>query len=491
MVSANFDLTMYLAILPELMLLVLIGLVLAFDAFWIKEKRQNLGWLTFGGVSVIIILSLLFGTPAGAGQTVFGTMVRYDGFTFSFKLLFLFGAAITALFALNSEGLGKRGEFYILMLVSTMGMCLMASADDLIMLYLAIETTSIPLYILAGFLRLDEKSTESGFKYLLFGALTSTIMLYGFSFIFGTTGSTSFEVLGANIQNAITGQEIPIYLTGSLLLVLVGFGFKTSVVPFHFWAPDVYEGSPTPVAGFLSTASKAAGFAVLVRFLILVFPSLSGLWTGILAALAVVTMFLGNLLALAQKNIKRLLAYSSIAHAGYILIGIVALNTLGVSGVLFYLGAYLLTNLAAFGAVVIFSSIVGSDEISSYAGLSRRSPGLALAMMVAFLSLAGMPPLAGFVAKIFVFAAAVQADWIWLAAIGVLNSIIGLYYYLTVLKVIYLYPLSNPDDQNKPLVIPRSFTIALVILTGGIILLGTLFGPFFNWATSVVGTMFL
>ena len=491
MASANFDYLMYQAILPEILLLILIGIVLIIDAMWSEEKRASLGWLTFGGLCVVLAASLLFGMPVGSGQNEFGTMIRFDSFTFAFKLLFIFGAAITSLFAMDSTGLGRRGEFYVLMLVSTIGMCFMASSNDLIMLYLAIETTSIPLYILAGFLRTDTKSTESGFKYLLFGAMTSSVMLYGFSFVFGLTGSTSFVDVSGAIQASFSKGEVSVYLLGSLVLVLVGFAFKISVVPFHFWAPDVYEGSPTPVAGFLSTASKAAGFAVLVRFLILVFPSMSGVWTGILAGLAILTMFLGNLLALAQKNIKRLLAYSSIAHAGYILIGIVALNTLGISGVMFYLGAYLLTNLAAFGTVIVFSSIVGSDEISAYAGLSRRSASLALVMLVAFLSLAGMPPLAGFVAKVFVFAAAVQADWIWLAVIGVINSIIGLYYYLTVLKVIYLYPLSDPEDENRPMVIPRSFTIALVILTGGIILLGTLFGPFFNWATSIVGTMFL
>ena len=491
MASANFDYLMYKAILPEILLLILIGIVLIIDAMWSEEKRASLGWLTFGGLCVVLAASLLFGMPVGSGQNEFGTMIRFDSFTFAFKLLFIFGAAITSLFAMDSTGLGRRGEFYVLMLVSTIGMCFMASSNDLIMLYLAIETTSIPLYILAGFLRTDTKSTESGFKYLLFGAMTSSVMLYGFSFVFGLTGSTSFVDVSGAIQASFSKGEVSVYLLGSLVLVLVGFAFKISVVPFHFWAPDVYEGSPTPVAGFLSTASKAAGFAVLVRFLILVFPSMSGVWTGILAGLAILTMFLGNLLALAQKNIKRLLAYSSIAHAGYILIGIVALNTLGISGVMFYLGAYLLTNLAAFGTVIVFSSIVGSDEISAYAGLSRRSASLALVMLVAFLSLAGMPPLAGFVAKVFVFAAAVQADWIWLAVIGVINSIIGLYYYLTVLKVIYLYPLSDPEDENRPMVIPRSFTIALVLLTGGIILLGTLFGPFFNWATSIVGTMFL
>jgi NADH-quinone oxidoreductase subunit N len=340
------------------------------------------------------------------------------------------------------------------------------------------------MYVLAGFLRADHKSTEAGFKYLLFGALTSTIMLYGFSLLFGLTGSTSFDGISA-VLNSRSAPLVP--AIGALLLVLVGFGFKISAVPFHFWAPDVYEGAPTPVAGLLSTASKAAGFAVLVRFLLAMFspnPELISTWTALLAALSVVTMTLGNLVSLAQKNIKRLLAYSSIAHAGYILIGVVALNDLALPSVLFYLGAYLLTNLAAFGAVTVVSKAVGSDEIKAYAGLSRRSPLLGIILLVAFLSLSGMPPLAGFVAKVFVFAAAVKSDWIWLAFVGVINSIVGLYYYLNVLKVVYLYRAENLEDESKPLLLTRPHQIALVALTFAVLLVGAFFGPWFDIAAA-------
>jgi len=321
---------------------------------------------------------------------------------------------------------------------------------------------------------------------MLFGALTSTIMLYGFSLLFGLMGKTSlYGIVNVYAQ----GESLPIaMLVGSLLLVLVGFGFKISAVPFHFWAPDVYEGAPTPVAGFLSTASKAAGFAVLLRVLMDIFtPSVYNYWTVLIATLAVATMTLGNLIALTQKNIKRLLAYSSIAHAGYMLVGVVAFGTLGLTSVVFYLFAYLLTNLAAFGIVTTVSRVTGSDEIASYAGLSRRSPGLALVMLVAFLSLAGMPPLGGFVAKIFVFSAAVKANYIWLAFVGVINSIVGLYYYLIVLKHVYLY---RSEEESQPLPVSRPYAIALGVLTLGIILVGTLFAPWFNWATSAAAAMF-
>ncbi len=482
----SFEPSMILAILPEILLLVLAGLVLAFDAFWVEERKRSLGWLTAGGLAFIMVVSLLFAKPDNQARLVFGGMLQQDWFGFAFTLLFLFGAAITAMFAMDHAELGKRGEFYVLMLISVIGMCLMASASDMVMLYLAIETTSIPLYVLAGFMRKDIKSTESGFKYLLFGALTSTVMLYGFSLLFGSTGSTS--LYGVEALFSKTGSLPVAMIVGSLVLILVGFGFKISAVPFHFWAPDVYEGAPTPVAGFLSTASKAAGFAVLLRVLFIVFtPYALDYWPAVLAGLSVATMTLGNLVALTQKNIKRLLAYSSIAHAGYILVGLVSWSVLGMTSVVFYLIAYLLTNLAAFGAVSTVSRITGKDDIASYAGLSRRSPALALVMLVSFLSLAGMPPLGGFIAKIFVFAAAVQAGYIWLAFIGVINSIFGLYYYLTVLKVVYLY---RSDDDSQLIPVTRPYSIALGILTFGIILIGTIFGPWYTWATAAVTSLF-
>lgn len=481
----NFDPTMVTALLPELLLVLLAGLVLAFDAIWKPENKRNLGWLTAGGLLVVMVVSLLFARPQAENRLVFGGMIRQDWLSFAFIILFLFAACITSLFAMEVKAIGLKGEFYILMLISTLGMSLMASAADIIMLYLAIETTSIPMYILAGFMTRDDKSVESGFKYLLFGAAASTIMLYGFSLLYGFTGQTNIYLIAESFYN----HAFPLVaVLGSLLLILVGFGFKISAFPFHFWAPDVYEGAPTPIAGFLSTASKAAGFVVILRVLVAAFtPVASPEWITMLSVISVLTMTVGNVLALVQKNIKRLLAFSSIAHAGYILIGVVALSQLGVTSVVFYLIAYLITNLAAFGIVITFSQVVGSDEISAYSGLSRRKPWLALAMLVAFLSLAGMPPLAGFIAKVFVFAAAVKVGLVWLAFVGVLNSIVGLYYYLTVLKYVYLY---RSDDEDKPLEISRPYSIALTILILGIILVGTLFGPWFNISTQIAASLF-
>jgi NADH-quinone oxidoreductase subunit N len=474
------------AILPEIGLVVLGLIVLIFDLALRGEDKRGLGWLTAGGIAVVFLLTLIFSRPGEESVEVWGGMLRHDWLGFSFTLLFLFGAALTSLFAMEMKSLGQRGEFYFLLLVSTIGMVLMASSANLIMLFLAIETTSIPLYILAGFYTLDNKSTESGFKYFLFGAMTSAVMLYGFSLIFGFTGTADIYEITKMVINGDVSLTLAM---GTLILVMVGFGFKISIVPFHFWAPDVYEGAPTPVAGFLSTASKAAGFAVLMRILLTVYadPVVIPYWVIIVAALSVFSMTLGNAMAIPQKNIKRLLAYSSIAHAGYALIGVAALSELGIASVVFYMMAYVITNLAAFGIVAAFWRISGSDQIADYAALSRRSPILAIIMMVTFLSLAGMPPLGGFVAKFFVFAAAVKAGLVWLAIIGVLNTIVGLYYYLIVLKVVYLY---RSEDEDKPVPLTRPYALALTILVIGIILLGTLFGPWAEWSTRAASALF-
>ena len=481
-----FTSTMFASILPEILILIIGMLVLVVEPFWKEEKRRNVGWLTAAGLLAAMLISLIFARP-GEPVSTLGGMVRFDWLGFFFKMLFMFAGAVTALLLMDNEKVGHRGEAYLLLLASLLGMNLMAASADLVMLYLAIETTSIPLYVLAGFMLADDKSTEAGFKYLLFGALTSTIMLYGFSLIFGFTGTTDLYQLAGMLQ----AGNLSLVTTFSILaLILVGIGFKVSIVPFHFWAPDVYEGAPTPVAGFLSTASKAAGFAVLIRLFIVAFPDLASSWTAVLAVLAAITMTVGNLLALPQTNIKRLIAFSSVAHAGYVLIGVIALTQLGVASVVFYLAAYILTNLLAFGIVMAFSRVTGLEEITDYAGMSRRNPGLALMMLAAFLSLAGMPPFGGFVAKVVVCAAGIQAGYVWLVVIGIINSVIGVYYYLNVLKYVYLYRMPDQDEEKHPVPLTRPYAIALVVLVFGVILIGTLFAPWFSWSDAAALNLF-
>lgn len=463
------------AIIPEIGLLITLGIILIMELVHKNTLRRYLKWTATGGLLVTLIIIISTGVPKEA-ELVYGGMLRYDALGILFSAIFLFGAILTILFASENSELQLRGEFYILLLISTTGMCLMASSADLIMLFLAIETTSIPLYILAGFLTRDQKSVESGIKYLLFGAMTSAILLYGFSLLYGFTGSTQIY----SFANQFTANHLPLHLViFTILLVLAGIGFKVSAVPFHFWAPDVYEGAPTSVAGFLSTASKAAGFSVLIRLLLVIFPEQANIWMMLVALMAAASMMVGNFLALAQKNIKRLLAYSSIAQAGYMLIGVAANSTLGTSGTIYYLLVYLLTNLAAFGIVEVVGHVVGSDEISSYAGLSRRSPRLAFSMLIVLLSLGGIPPFAGFVGKFLVFASAVQANMVWLAVLGALNTIVALYYYLNILKVIYLY---RSEGEKNPLKVLPTWGIALGLCTLGILVLGFIITPLYDAA---------
>jgi NADH-quinone oxidoreductase subunit N len=424
----------------------------------------------------------------GKTGTDFARMIYLDNYTNFFYFILILGSALTVLLSRPYlEEYGKNlGEYYALVLFATVGMMLMASSAHLIMIFLGLEIMSIAVYVLAGLFREDLRSNEAALKYLVLGAFSSAFLLYGMAMLYGAAGGTLYlSDLAVKLSDK-AAMGSPLTLLGIGLLI-VGFGFKVAAVPFHFWTPDVYEGAPTPITAFISTASKAAGFAVLLRVMLAVFPAVAGDWTGILAGMATATMTLGNLLALAQKNIKRLLAYSSIAHAGYALIGLVALSQFGAASLVFYLTAYVVTNLAAFAVVILFARSAGSEEIADYAGLSRRSPGLALALMVALLSLAGMPPLAGFVAKFYVFAAAVQSGWIWLAFVGVLNAIVGLYYYLTVLKVVYLY---RSENDHKPIAIPGVYAAALVICILAIVLIGSLSGAWLSWALTTAQALF-
>jgi NADH-quinone oxidoreductase subunit N len=481
---AAFSSETIMAILPEILLLGLAGLILLYDMVFKHPRPGVMGGISTFGFLTILVVTILFSRPETGDTLILGGMLRHDWPAFTFQIILLFAAAVSALLSTGLGDVSDRGEYYALLIVATLGMNLMAASADLMMLFLAIETTSIPLYILAGFVKGDEKSTESGIKYFLFGALTSAVMLYGFSLLYGFAGDTNIYNLAVAMR---AGSLSPWLIVAMAILVLVGFAFKISAVPFHFWSPDVYEGAPTPITAFISTASKAAGFAVLMRFMLAVFPAIELQWTWILAVMATATMTIGNLLALPQKNIKRLLAYSSVAHAGYAMIGLVALSTFGAASIVFYLAAYVITNLAAFAVVILFARTAGSEEIEDYAGLSRRSPALGLTMMVALLSLGGMPPLAGFVAKVYVFAAAVESGWVWLAFVGVLNAIVGLYYYLTILKVVYLY---RSEKDDVPISVPRAYGIGLGLCVLAIVVVGSLSAPWLEWAVQAAQSLF-
>jgi len=479
---AFFRSEMFLAIIPELGMLVLAGLLLTLSL--LKNQRVNccLGRVTAIGSALVAVLAFIFSMPGTDPTFLWGGMLRLDSAGFLFRILFLVGVSLTAIFAENEEVIRTRPEFYAMLVFSAIGMSFMASAGDLIMLFLAIEIASIPLYVLAGVKFRNEKSVEAGIKYFLFGSLASSIMVFGFSILYGMGGTTQIN----EIHAAVVAANVPIAgLVGTVLLILAGFTFKISAVPFHWWAPDVYEGAPTPVSGFLSTASKAAGFAIMLRLMSILFSAEHAfIWQLLIAVIAFASMFGGNLVAISQKNFKRLLAYSSIAQAGYILVGVAAGTEFGYTAVVYYLMVYLLTNLMLFAVVGWVEKAAGSADLSSFAGLHKRSPITALAILIGLLSLGGIPPFGGFFAKLLVFGAAIDSNLAWLAIIGIVNSVISLYYYLRVLKMMYVDEPAGEVALKSP---SLEFKIVLIVCITGIIVFGVILAPWFNIATLAAG----
>jgi len=479
---AFFQTQMFLAILPEFGMVVLAGVLLTLSL--LKNERVNccLGRVTAIGSALIVVLAFIFSRPGAEPIFLWGGMLRLDSVGFLFRILFLVGVSLTSIFA-ETEGLVKnRPEFYAMLVFSAIGMAFMASAGDLIMLFLAIEIASIPLYVLAGVKVNNEHSVEAGIKYLLFGGLASAIMVFGFSIIYGMGGTTRID----SIYAAVKAANVPIAgLVGAVLLVLAGFTFKISAVPYHWWAPDVYEGAPTPVTGFLSTASKAAGFAIMLRLMSILFGAEHAfIWQLLIAVIAIASMFGGNLVAIPQKNFKRLLAYSSIAQAGYMLVGVAAGTTFGYTSVVYYLMVYLLTNLMLFALIGWVERSAGNAELSSFAGLQKRSPLAALAILIGLLSLGGIPPFGGFFAKLLVFGAAIDSKLAWLAVIGIINSVIGLYYYLRVLKLMYV---DEPKTEFTLDKVSLQWKITLVVCVIAVIVLGVLFSPWYGFALTAAG----
>ena len=494
--SPNITLSWVLALAPEIALLVVLFCVLLYEKLFKPSNPRQVGLFTaWGGVAVLLLtaaLFWLFRQPDrlwGVSESVFwGGMIRNDLVTFVFRLMFLSALILTSLLSLDVPRLQKI-EYFALLITATIGFSLMAAATDLIMVYVALETASISSYLLAGFYSGERRSSEAGMKYFVYGAFTTAVMLYGMSFIYGVTGQTNLYVIG----DVFSGQQIagvqPLLLLAAVLVV-VGFAFKTSIVPYHFWAPDAYEGAPTPFTGFLSTASKAAGFAVFLRVFLagaLGPASMGAEWWAMLVAMCIITMILGNFVAIYQTNIKRLLAYSSIAQAGYALIGLVTLTQDGSGATMFYLLMYVFTNIAAFGVIILVSNATGADEIKDLNGLNRRSPFLALVMLFAVLSLGGIPPTAGFFGKFFLFKAAVDAGLWWLAAVGILMAFVGLYYYLNIIKVMYLYR-SEQDDVAIP--VSRAAQVGLVIAVAFIIYLGVSAGSAFELTREAAAAFF-
>ncbi len=469
------------AIAPALVLSVAAVVVMLLDLLPPRDRKEHLGFVGLCGVLVSLVLTLMLW---GADTRAFRGMVALDSYALFFNLVIGYATGLVLLLSmdyLRRQGM-EAGEFYILVLFSAVGMMLMASATDLIVIFLALETMSLSLYVLAGFFRGRTEAGEASMKYFLLGAFASGFFLYGIALVFGATGSTNLDKI-ANAIAAGAGQD-PLLVVGTGLL-LVGFGFKISSVPFHMWTSDVYEGAPTSITAFIATGSKAAAFAALLRVLLASVRPAQLDWAVLLWVLAVLSMTVGNVIAIAQQNLKRMLAYSSIAHVGYMLVGVVAGGALGHGSVLFYLLVYTFTTAGAFGVILLLERN-GREAVflADYGGLAVRHPMMALSLSVFLLSLIGIPPTAGFVGKFYLFGAAVRAGYVWLAVIGVLNSAVAAYYYLRL--IVYMY--MREPEAGGPTVLVPSFAgcLALVVALWGVVQLGVLPAPLLDLAQSAV-----
>ena len=475
---------------PELSMAGLAMLLLLLDL--VVPRKQYLAGLAFLGLAVPLGFSLALwagldgGSVAGdnvvtIGESVIDALV-VDKFSLFFKFLFIGVAAAIILVSSDYTRRFERFqiEYYALVLFAVTGMMLLASTMELITIYISLELATLPVVALAAFLR-DSRSSESSMKFLILSGISSALLLYGMVLVYGFTGTTMLEDIGERLAGMDLNDDEPFGSYALLLgvvLMVAGFGFKIAAVPFQMWAPDVYEGSPTPVTAFLSVASKAAGFAVILRVFYTAFPLevLSIEWSAIFAVLAALSMSVGNLVAIAQSNIKRMLAYSTVAHAGYMLVGLAAVaarasddhGPIGASGVLFYLGGYAVMNLAAFSAVIAISNHIKSDRIVDFAGMGRRAPYLAAVLAFAMISLTGVPPTVGFMVKIYIFGAAVSSGLAWLVVVGVINSVVSAYYYLRVVKVMYL----SPPESEEPITSGLPLRVAVLATTAGVLVFG-------------------
>ncbi len=473
------------AILPVAPLVVVAGtavLLILLDLLPPRTSKGHLGVVALVGIVATLVSALFLWGRAGRA---FSGAVVLDNYALFFDVVICYAVALVLLLSLDylrRNGM-ERGEYYILVLFAALGMLLMAHAADLIVIFLALELMSLSLYVLAGFFRGRLTAAESAMKYFLLGAFATGFFVYGIALIYGATGTTALDRVGAALSGA---PRDPLLLIG-LGLLLVGFGFKISSVPFHMWAPDVYEGAPTSVAALIATGSKAAAFGALLRVLLSAFRGAQPDWTVLLWVLAVLTMTVGNVVAIAQSNLKRMLAYSSVAHVGYMLVGIVAGGPLGAGGVLFYLLVYTFTTVGAFGVILLLErgrqEAVNQDD---YGGLATRHPVLALTLALFLLSLVGIPPTAGFAGKFYLFGAAVRSGYIWLAILAVLNSAVAAYYYLRV--IVYMY---MRDQEGVPTEPAPSFAgrLALGIALWGVFQLGLMPAPVLDLAQAAVAPL--
>ncbi|MCD6527190.1 MAG: NADH-quinone oxidoreductase subunit N [Desulfuromonas sp.] len=458
----------FAAIMPSLVLACFGMVLLLINAFSRRGATAHVAL-----ISLVALLTSGYTAVMGWNnpQAGFAGHAVLDNYAIFFTIIFLIAAGLTILMSdsyLKREGY-PVGEYYTLIVFSTVGAMLMASGTDLMTIFLGLEVLSVSLYVLAGFFRGQLRSNEAGLKYFLLGAFSTGFLLYGMALIYGVSGTTNLVDIGAFFAASPAAATNPVAIAG-MLLMSTGFLFKIAIAPFHMWAPDVYEGSPTPITAFMSAGPKAAAFAALLRIFLVSLGSMEGTWSSMLWVLAVLTMITGNFLALNQDNLKRMLAYSSIAHAGYALVGLVAANEIGISGVLFYMLAYTFMNIGAF-AVLVLVGKQGEENLTlqGFAGFGYKRPLLAVLMTICLFSLMGIPPSAGFSGKFFIFAGALDAGYVWLAILGVLNSAVSLYYYLRVMVFMYF---KDPEEDFEWIQLKPGATICIVLSVIAVLYMG-------------------
>ncbi len=469
--------------LPEIALTVTLCVAIIADLI-LKERNHNVAYVVIAG---LVVTTIFVFRQVGFNESIFSDMVAVDPFAIFFKVVLLLSGFFIVFFSIKCRELDankKRiGEYYMLITAMMLGMFIMAGATNLLLMYLALELTSVASYILAGYTKRARDSAEASLKYVLYGAISSGMLIYGVSILYGITGATDVYGINAALQ---TGDFSPLALLTAGILIIAGFGYKVTVAPFHFWSPDVYEGAPITITAFLAVASKAAGFAMMIRFFKVsfidaelltaagVWDIIAGFqWNIILAVMAVLTMTLGNLVAIWQNNIKRLLAYSSIAHAGYILMGLVVLTDQGIASIMLYFVMYLFMNFGAFYIAMLISNKLNTEDIEDYKGLGYRAPLVCVAMAVFLISLTGIPPTAGFIAKFYLFAAVISAGWYGLVLIAAINTVVSLFYYVRIFRNMFLV---EPQGDTTPV----TFSFSSKLLVFALLIPTLLFGIYFK-----------
>ena len=499
--TTNLDIYRSLSlIIPEITIAVSLVVLVAADLIFHKDKRI-IPYIGLAGIAAAAFFTIRQFGSYGSAFSIYPAamknygMVAVDSFGLYFKLIVLLSSALIIFFSFSSGEIQKVtdriGEYYALIFGMILGMFFMISASDLILIYLSLELMSLSSYVLSGFTKLRDRNSEAALKYLIYGAVSSGLMLFGISLIYGMTGTTNLYLLNMLLQ----GAQISYFtLAFACVLIFAGIGYKISAAPFHFWTPDVYEGAPITITAFLSVASKAAGFALLIRFIRTTFVSYvdeSGWWhllnifdwKSLLVLISILTMTLGNFSALWQNNLKRMLAYSSIAHAGYLLLGLAVFSNQGILAILIYFAVYLVMNLGAFLIVLLISNKTGSEEIDDYDGLGYSSPFLGIAFGIFLVSLTGLPPTAGFIGKLYLFIALIDAKMVTVAVIALLNSVVALYYYIRVLKHMFL---TKPDSEPEAIPISWPNTLFVSVLIAAILVFGVYFEPLVNAAKSCI-----